>query len=222
MSKKRNVIVSIFLAFFVFSGEALSSDSYFYGFEVFTNNGDWGTGGANFGDPGLDLSVEVYNGFETAHFKFHNNSAPSVGASITDIYFDDGILLGISSITNQPTATSFDSPAKPSELPGNTLLEPDFITSNPGNQSFSADSDPPTFHNGIEAGEWLIISYALQPGGTIDDVIQQLNSSQLRIGIHAQGFADGSSESAVNVPEPSTVLLLGIGSLVLFIKPGKK
>ena len=133
---------------------------------------------------------------------------------ICDIYFDDGTLFGISSITNQDGSTSFNKPANPAELPGNTLLDPDFITSSP-NQSFSADSDSPPYHNGVQSGEYVIITFQLQPGGTLEDVINELNNETIRIGIHVQGFTDGTSESAVNTPEPTTLLLFGLGGLAL-------
>ena len=46
----------------------------------------------------------------------------------------------------------------------------------------------------------------------------ELNSGMLRVGIHIQGFDDDSSESAVAVPEPTTLVLLGLGGLVLLKK----
>lgn len=190
----------------------------FYDFYIFSDNGRWGENGDKYGDPLLDLSVEVYDGAETAHFKFTNNSDPSLEVSITDIYFADGSLLGISSIENQDGYTLFDKPANPAELPDNTLLDPDFITTDYENQSFSADSNAPTFHNGVLTNEWVIINFALIEGGTIEQVISELNNGDLRIGLHIQGFTDGSSESAVNVPEPATIILLGLGGLAVLRK----
>ena len=51
----------------------------------------------------------------------------------------------------------------------------------------------------------------LQLGGTYADVLSELASGALRIGIHVQGFASTGSESLINTPEPGTALLLALG-----------
>ncbi len=183
-------------------------------FEIFTNNGEWGTGGSNFGDPALDLTVDVYNGGSTVSFEFHNNSvSPLVDVAITDIYFDDGTLLAISGVTNGP-GVDFTKLATPTELPGATILVPPFETTD----QFSAGADPPPPHNGVNLGEWVIINFDLQGGGTLQHVLDELSDGTLRIGLKIQSFPGGSSESAVNVPEPATICLLGLGALALLRK----
>lgn len=145
-------------------------------------------------------------------FQFQN-SGPAA-SSITDIYFDDGSLLGIASITNG-TGTSFSQGASPGDLPGGNNISPAFQTT----AGFLADSDPPTQPNGVNPGEFVTIVFDLQSGKTFADVLSDLSSGALRIGIHVQGFTGGGSESFVNtptpppppIPEPGTVLLLGTG-----------
>lgn len=144
-------------------------------------------------------------------FQFLNSGpAPS---SITDIYFDDGTLLGIASITNG-TGTSFSQGASPGDLPGGNNISPAFQTT----AGFLADSNPPAQPNGVNPGEFVTIVFDLQSGKTFADVLSDLNSGALRIRIHVQGFTGGGSESFVNtptppppIPEPATVLLLGTG-----------
>ena len=74
---------------------------------------------------------------------------------------------------------------------------------------------------GVNPGESLGILFDLQPGSAFGDVLAQLVSGELRIGIHVQGFASGGSESMVNVPEPGTGVLLGLG-LVFMLAPRRR
>jgi hypothetical protein len=72
----------------------------------------------------------------------------------------------------------------------------------------------------VNPGEYLAVLFSLQTGMTYQDVVNALNSEDLRIGIHVQGFANGGSESFINdpgapapVPEPSTLALVGAGMI---------
>ena len=171
----------------------------FFWFEGLTNNSaaDTFTGETQ-------LSVEVSDaGSGQVSFRFRNSGLnPS---SITDVYFDDGTLLGIASIQNG-TGVSYSSGASPSELPGGNDIG--FETT----AGFLADSDSPVQPNGVNPGESLTIVFSLINGKTYFDTIDALHGgTDLRIGIHVQGFAGGGSESFVNMPEPITVLLIGLG-----------
>ena len=141
-------------------------------------------------------------------FTFTN--AGAIASSITDVYFDDGTLLGIASIESGP-GVDFSQFASPHNLPGGNNIDPHFETT----AGFSADSDPPVQPNGVNPGEWLKIYFNLQSGPTFDDTLAALNNGDaLRIGIKVQGLPDGQSESMVNgppqaVPEPDAWLLLG-------------
>jgi len=128
-------------------------------------------------------------------------------SSITGVYFDDGVLLGIAAIDNSCPGVLFSRDASPHNLPGGQNLSPPFVTTD----GFSADSDPPTQPNGVNPNEWLGITFDLEPDNTYDNVINTLTSAQLRIGLQVQGFACGGSESFVNVPEPATISILSVG-----------
>jgi hypothetical protein len=132
-------------------------------------------------------------------------------SSIADVYFDDGTLLGIASIDNSSSGVSFSQGANPGNLPGGNLVG---FTATSG---FLADSDPPVQPNGVNPGEYLGITFDLLAGVTYMDTINALQSgTDLRIGIHVQGFADGGSESYVNtVPVPAAVWLFGSGLIGL-------
>jgi hypothetical protein len=155
------------------------------------------------------LSVEVSNpGAGQVLFTF-KNSGPAA-SSICDVYFADGPLLGISMIQNTSELVEFSQYANPANLPGGNNINPNFQAT----EGFSADSDSPVEKMGVNPGEQLGILFVLKNDKTYEDVLDEIASYELRIGIHVQGFADGKSESFVNktiVPLPEAGVLGGIG-----------
>jgi hypothetical protein len=135
----------------------------------------------------------------------------SQASSITDIYVDDGSLLELVEIHNTPGSVEFAAYPTPPNLPRGENLIPPFVA----DLCFSADSDPPAESKGINPLESLAIEYSLINGGTLADVIDELASGVLRIGIHVQGFDSGGSESFILVPEPATLSLIAVGATSL-------
>ena len=90
-------------------------------------------------------------------------------------------------------------------------MTPQFIA----DAAFSIEPLAPEPFHGVGPGQWVEVVYALQPASTLMDIINQLDNAEMRIGIHVQGFAGGGSESFVNVPQPATMALLGLGGLIL-------
>lgn len=205
--QKLSLAFMVFLSAVFIPGNLLYA-SYVYPLEIFTSNG------AYYNSPDLDMYVVVSNGLGMVDFTFYNESL--ISSSVAGIYFDDGSLLGIDTITNGP-GTSFSKSATPGDLPGGAKVDPPFVTTD----EFCIDGDPPESHNGVnpvELGsplEWVRVSFELINGGTLLSVVDELNSGELRIGVHVVALPDGSSESAVNIPEPGTFILLGLGGLVL-------
>lgn len=179
-----------------------------YDFEGITNNSTTNT---LIGETQLSFTLSESGG--RAVFTFNNSG--SAASSVTDIYFDDpmpAILASIFSISNS-TGVSFSEGASPGDLPGGN--DPLYSFS----ADFSADSDSPAQPNGVNPGEYVAISFDLLSGFTVQHVAAQLDSGDLRVGIHVQGFANGGSESFINnpggpstaIPEPSVLLLFAIG-----------
>jgi len=175
-----------------------------FGFYSITNNNlvDAGIGEAQF-------FVDVTNGSESATFTFRNEGP--LTAVITEIYFDDGTLLGISSIIDNPPSVDYVQGASPSNLPGANNISPPFQVT----AGFLAEPTSPPFQSGVGPGEQVAIVFDLMNGGTLQDVIDELHDGTLRIGIRGQGFDGGGSEAFVNLPEPTSMALLTMGIAAL-------
>jgi hypothetical protein len=176
-----------------------------YPLEVFTNNGGYHD------SPDLDLYVEVVDSESRVDFIFHNESI--IDSSIARIYFEGSSFLSFAEMIEGP-GTSFNPSATPAKLPGAVLLE----LSLPTTYEFSFDSDPAVPYNGINPGEWLMTTFDLINSGTFQSVVDELNTGVLWIGVHVIALPDGSSESAIAVPEPAALFLLWFGALSLLRK----
>ena len=195
--KKRAWAIWVLPLWFALCGSSLKANMV-YPLKVFTSEGLYHD------SPDLNLYIEVSNGgANQVEFSFYNES--SIDSCIAQIYFDDddGSLLGIANIAG--LGVSFSQSAVSGNLPGAKLLDPAFETTS----EFSIDADSPPPKNGINPGEWGIISFDLTNDGTLEDVISGLNTNILRVGVHVIDLPDGSSISAVSVPELGTLMLLG-------------
>lgn len=164
----------------------------------------------NAGDVNIGLAqmrVDISDaGSGRVDFTFRNIGPAN--SSITDLYWDDGTLLGIAIITNGP-GVDFSVGASPRDLPGGQNCSPAFEAT----QGFSADSNPPSQPNGVNPGEWVTVRFNLINGRTYAQTLAALDTGELRIGIHVQGFATGNSESFV-LPSPGAAAMLGMAGLV--------
>ena len=225
--------VSLVLVFvFVLSTEA-RADLYLYGFEVIENNSNTAV---------VDqLSVKVTDpGGDQVLFTFFNDGPTGeiydvpdpCQSSITDVYFEDGALLGIAEILDDPynitNPVAFAIPATPANLTGANNAYPPFEAT----VDFTADSNAPVQPNGVNPDESLGIKFDLIEGATFDDVIAAINVGfdpynpdyydgenwlvpHLRIAIRVQGIGE-FSDSLIMTPEPGSLLLgsIGIGMVI--------
>jgi len=175
-------------------------------------------------------------------FVFRNLVTATTPGSITQVYFDDGTLLGIPRVwdfddnTNLRGDTDFhqgDSGPGPDDLPGGNLATPGFVTT----VNFLAKADAPPTQNGVNGAlDLLGISFQLQSGQDWEDTIAAFAlggaDGGLRIGLHVQSQADGQSDGYINggplppppggdppfVPEPTSFavwsLIVGLGAVL--------
>lgn len=155
---------------------------------------------------GLQLSMDVDTPADRpASVTFMNTG--SVGSEIREIYFytsndlDPSANITLANIINGP-GVYFDDGGRNGVNPGNL----------PAGTSALADYSIATAvdsRKGIAPGEFLTLT--LNYADPQYDFIDMLQSGQLRVGIHAAKIQDVSSVSYLNgIPEPSSVLLIGI------------
>lgn len=210
---KRGYLAATLVGVLIWGQRVNVSYAVLYPFEIFTTNGGYCD------DSGVDLTVNVTGGSSLADFTFYNDSA--VECSIARIYFTDGLLAEVVEIINGPgTNFSICFPG-PRNLPGGRCMIPPFNA----DRTLAVGAVPPPPKNGINsagAGEWVKISFNLINGATPADVLDGLNTGALRVGLHIIAFDDGSSESAVLVPEPATICLLALGILIVLKRQRRK
>jgi len=209
---RRFVLLAFVFLLVIFPARICQAQLATYSFEIFTNNSPYAD------DPGWNLYVKVWDGTGLVNFTFYNDSA--FQSSIARIYFDDGSLLGVDEITNSQGYTAFDRTSSPGDLPGGNLLVPSFEA----DREFSIFAEPPPPWDGVNNGnpvnEWVTVRFNLINGGDLEDVCRELNTGVLRVGLHVIDLPGGGgySESAILVPEPATIVLLGLGALALLRK----
>lgn len=204
--RKRAWAIWLLPLWFAVCGSSLKANMV-YPLKVFT------TEGLYHDSPDLNLYIKVSDGEPNqVEFSFYNES--SIDSCIARIYLDDDYesLLGIANI--EGLGVSFSQPVAPGNLPGAKLLDPAFETTS----EFSIDADPPPPKNGINPGEWGVITFDLINDTTLEDVISGLNTNILRVGTHVINLPDGSSVSAVTIPELGTLMLLGTAGLWVFTR----
>ncbi|MEC9372825.1 MAG: hypothetical protein VYC34_03240 [Planctomycetota bacterium] len=172
-----------------------------FGFTAITNNGVQSVIIAE-----TQLFVDVSSpGAGLVNFLFRNVGPEA--SSVANIYWDDNNGR-LSAITGDlvDTGVSFSAGGAPPDLPSGSNVG--FV------DDFRIAADPPPSSMGINAGEQLDVRFTLSGMTTLAQVIADLQSGALRIGMHVIAFDNGQSESLVTsvvIPSPSAAGLASLG-----------
>lgn len=158
-----------------------------YAFESVNANGRRSTAE---GVAQLSMEVAEISG-RVAGFRFANTGPGAF--SISQIHWDNrsGLLAGVESILGSQ-GVQFTEGLSSRGLPGGVAAG--FVT------SFGVEARSPAAHHGASAGEWVEVRIRLDEGVSFFSVLEALDSSALRVGVRAVGFAGGRGESFVSSP----------------------
>ncbi|MEY4588817.1 MAG: hypothetical protein RL497_893 [Pseudomonadota bacterium] len=170
------------------------------------------------------FSVDMLAGSTANQVNFTFRNTGIYQSGIDAVYFDAGSLASITGLIDKDQGGGLagvdftEGDANPSHLPNGNNINPNFVVS----AGLLADSDAPVSKNAINTGEWLTVQFNISSGRTFNDLITELTTGDLRVGVHALGFANnGASVSLVNnapVPVPAAFWLLGSGLLALLTR----
>jgi hypothetical protein len=174
-------------------------------------------------DPAVGRSqffLDILNGSQPGQVIFQFRNIGATPSSITGIFFEDrgkegytGTQVLASLAVSAPgEGTLFSQPDTTLHLTGGNILARTFQSSKP----FTLVADSPG--EGINPGETLDVTANLQPNKAALDVLNAVQSGQVRVGLTAEGFASGAASSFINtnicIPAPGAILLVAIGTVV--------
>lgn len=136
---------------------------------------------------GINSVATLSATIDTFSITLTNNSSQGF---ITAFYLENGAALaglGAATILNVP-GVSFASGATPPNPASNGAAW--------AGNFFSMDADSPSSKHGINPGESLTVNFAIVPNGgfSLLALVNALNSNQIRMAQHYQGWLNGTSE----------------------------
>lgn len=187
----------------IFCLTGMQAHATLYDLTRITNNGT----GLTFNPSDFTMDVSRYG--SGALITFSNNC--ELESVVTGMYFLENDLLEFDGFAPPPVSSEgvvFSVITKNANLPAGQPYGFD-----PQN-TFAVDADPAGPKNGLNPGESLGLLFNLNV--SYNDLIAAFDQQVLMAGIHVQALPGGYSESFIStVPEPATLMLLGIGTFLV-------
>ena len=173
-----------------------------------------GDGGGECAIPLDQLSLEVTDlgGGEVSFTITNNDGEPSF---VAGVYFEDeaDVLDDLASVLDG-SGVDFQEGGAPPNLPSGNVEDFD--------ADWAVTARSPAHSNGAQSGESVTIVFELESGVSFDDLIEAMESGELRVGVHAPAFDNRGNKSFLAgteavVPEPGALALLlaGLGAFAL-------
>jgi len=156
------------------------------------------------------FTMEVQDMGDQALFTFSNNC--DNGGVLGRIFIRENDLITFNSIYDQSEGVSFSDPDyKNAMLPGGHDLG--FTSQN----TYAIEADPARPKNGLHYQDYVSVLFDMNDGVLFPDVINSISGGTLGVGLHVQSLPGGASASftATPIPEPATLILLGIGAFLV-------
>lgn len=152
--------------------------------------------------------MEVLEMNDQALFTFTNNCDND--GVLGRIFIRDNDLITFNSIYDQPEGVSFSDPDwKNANLPGGHELG--FTPHN----TYAIEAEPARPKNGLHYQDYVSVLFDINSGITFDNIIASIGGGSLGVGLHVQSLPGDTSAAFSTVPEPATMVLMGIGTLLI-------
>ena len=154
--------------------------------------------------------VDVVQQDDQALFTFTNNC--DNGGVLGRIFVRENDLIIFNSIYDQSDDVSFSD-----QIKGNAMLPGGNKLGFSPHNTFGIFADPPRPHNGLHYGDFVSVLFDIntEDGIMFSNIIDSIDNGTLGLGLHVQAMPGGGSASFSVIPEPMTLTLLGIGTLLI-------